>query len=218
MSVSDHFVTLEQTRILVADDDPILREFATVHLSTPNVEVETAEDGFAALQRLKQGDIDIALIDLDMPRMDGFELITCLRADDKLKHLPVVVVTGREDMQAVDRAYALGATSFVIKPLNWRVLLHQLAYVLKNAHIESMVRADLHATQSASALKTQIIHLVEKQLAAPVASLSEHVSAMSALDHNRAIQSHVAAITDVATQLKAVYDDILAAKSLLPEQ
>ena len=117
-----HFVEFESARVLVADDDPILREFAMVHLATPTVEVEVAEDGLVALERLQKGGIDIALVDLDMPRLDGFELIERIRWDEQMKHLPIMVVTGREDMVAVDRAFALGATSFVVKPLNWRFL------------------------------------------------------------------------------------------------
>ncbi|ESQ73490.1 histidine kinase [Asticcacaulis sp. AC402] len=131
---------METARVLVADDDPILREFAAVHLATPSVEVELAADGVLALERLLQGGIDIALIDLDMPRMNGFELIERVRADAMLAHLPIVVVTGREDMVAVDRAYAAGATEFVVKPINWRVLSHQLAYVMRNSRAEIGLR------------------------------------------------------------------------------
>ena len=153
----DHFVAFEATRLLVADDDPILREFAIVHLATPTVEVEVAADGVEALDRLLLGGIDIALVDLDMPRMDGFELIARIRGDAKLQHLPIVVATGREDMVAVDRAYAAGATSFVVKPLNWRVLSHQLAYVLKSGRAEAALRAELAAEKKLSAEKTRLL-------------------------------------------------------------
>lgn len=136
------FVDFETARVLVADDDPILREFAVVHLATPMLEVETAADGVLALERLNLGGIDIALIDLDMPRLDGFELIARVREDPALRHTPIVVVTGREDMVAVDRAYAAGATGFVVKPINWRVLSHQLAYMLRNSRAETALRAE----------------------------------------------------------------------------
>ena len=163
MVSTDHFVAMENTAILVADDDPILREFAAVHLSTPSVEVEVVEDGVYALERLHKGGIDIALIDLEMPRMDGFELITQIRSDKDLCHLPLVVITGREDMIAVDRAYALGATSFVTKPLNWRVLLHQLAYVLKNAKSEATIRQELNLIKAMSHAKDALFDLIERE-------------------------------------------------------
>ena len=125
------YVFDEQTRILVVDDDPILREFASVYLTTPMSTVALAPDASTALDLLAREQFDIALIDIDMPGMNGFELIECIRGQDKLRNLPIVMVTGREDIVSIDRAYAVGATSFVTKPVNWRQLSHQLRYVIR---------------------------------------------------------------------------------------
>src|SRR5215475_665362 len=125
------YVFDEQTRILVVDDDPILREFASVYLTTPMSTVALAPDASSALDLLAREQFDIALVDIDMPGMDGFELVECVRGQDKLRSLPIVMVTGREDIASIDRAYAVGATSFVTKPVNWRQLSHQLRYVVR---------------------------------------------------------------------------------------
>ncbi len=125
------YVFDEQTRILVVDDDPILREFASVYLTTPMSTVALAADASTALELLAREQFDIALIDIDMPGMDGFELVECIRGQDKLRNLPIVMVTGREDIVSIDRAYAAGATSFATKPVNWRQLSHQLRYVIR---------------------------------------------------------------------------------------
>jgi DNA-binding response OmpR family regulator len=125
------YVFDERTRILVVDDDPILREFASVYLSTPMSEVALAPDASTALDLLAREQFDIALLDIDMPGMNGFELVECIRGQDKLRNLPIVMVTGREDIVSIDRAYAVGATSFVTKPVNWRQLSHQLRYVIR---------------------------------------------------------------------------------------
>jgi DNA-binding response OmpR family regulator len=125
------YVFDEQTRILVVDDDPILLEFASVYLTTPMSTVALAPDASTALDLLAREQFDIALIDIDMPGMNGFELIECIRGQDKLRNLPIVMVTGREDIVSIDRAYAVGATSFVTKPVNWRQLSHQLRYVIR---------------------------------------------------------------------------------------
>jgi response regulator RpfG family c-di-GMP phosphodiesterase len=61
--------------------------------------------------------------------MDGFEVLRRLRADPATARLPVMVVTGREDVAAIDRAFEAGATSFISKPINWRLLSYQLRYV-----------------------------------------------------------------------------------------
>ena len=63
--------------------------------------------------------------------MNGFQMIRAIRNDPTLRHLPVVIVTGLEDMESIDRAYDEGATSFVTKPVNWRLLSYQLRYVLR---------------------------------------------------------------------------------------
>ena len=66
-----------------------------------------------------------------MPVLNGFQVIRAIRSDPALRNLPVVIVTGREDMESIDRAYDEGATSFVTKPVNWRLLSYQLRYVLR---------------------------------------------------------------------------------------
>jgi DNA-binding response OmpR family regulator len=131
------YVFDEQTRILVVDDDPILREFASVYLTTPMSTVALAPDASTALDLLAREQFDIALIDIDMPGMNGFELVECIRGQDKLRNLPIVMVTGREDIVSIDRAYAVGATSFVTKPVNWRQLSHQLRYVIRATRQQS---------------------------------------------------------------------------------
>ena len=125
------FVLVENMRILVMDDDPIQCEFARVYLSTPTASVETAENGQVGLDMLAEGNFDLAVIDLDMPVVDGFEVIRRVRSNPELRGLPIVVVTGREDVDSIDRAYDEGATSFVTKPVNWRLLSYQLRYVMR---------------------------------------------------------------------------------------
>lgn len=125
------YVLDDEVRILVTDDDPILREFARVHLTTPTASVEAAESGEEGLQCLSSSHFDIALIDLEMPGMGGLEMIKRLRADPAHCDLPVIVVTGREDVRSIDLAYEVGATSFVTKPVNWRLMSYQLRYVLR---------------------------------------------------------------------------------------
>jgi DNA-binding response OmpR family regulator len=73
--------------------------------------------------------------------MDGFSVLKALRASPKTRDLPVIVVTGREDVDAVDRAFGAGATSFVVKPLNWRLLSHQLRYVHRTSINERQMAA-----------------------------------------------------------------------------
>ena len=133
------YVLQDDLSILFIDDDPILREFALVHLASDRSTVEAAEDGQDGLERLKSFKPSIILVDLEMPKMDGFEFLEHLRRDPAHKHTPVIVVTGREDVKAIDKAFLAGATSFVVKPINWRLLAYQIRFVERSA------RADLEA-------------------------------------------------------------------------
>ena len=145
------YVFDERTRILVVDDDPILREFASVYLTTPMSTVALAPDASTALDLLAREQFEIALIDIDMPGMDGFELTECIRGQDKLRNLPIMMVTGREDIVSIDRAYAVGATSFVTKPVNWRQLSHQLRYVIRANKQRPAVPQNTGAPRASSA-------------------------------------------------------------------
>ncbi|WP_298744599.1 response regulator [uncultured Brevundimonas sp.] len=125
------YVLDEEARVLFVDDDPILREFARVNLASPNTRIDVAANGLEALERLATQAYDLVLLDLEMPGLDGFGTLTRIRADPALADTAVIVQTGREDVEAIDRCFRLGAASFVMKPLNWRLLTYQLRYVLR---------------------------------------------------------------------------------------
>ena len=125
------YVLDEEARVLFVDDDPILREFAQVNLTSPTTRVDVASNGAEALERLRSQAYDIVLMDLEMPGLDGFGALAQIRADPALAQTAVIVQTGREDVEAIDRCFRLGATSFVMKPLNWRLLPYPLLYVLR---------------------------------------------------------------------------------------
>jgi DNA-binding response OmpR family regulator len=132
------FVLDEPLRILVVDDDPILREFSSVYLATPSATIETAGDGVEARIRLDQAAYDMLLLDIEMPRRDGFSLLEEIRANERLRHLPVIMLTGHDDIASIDRAYQLGAHAFATKPVNWRLLSYQIRYVARTTRTECL--------------------------------------------------------------------------------
>jgi DNA-binding response OmpR family regulator len=138
------YVLTGPIQVLAIDDDPIMREFVGVYLTTPRTTVETAASAEAGLKMLAQKRYDLVLLDIDMPGMDGVEMVRVVRADPILSDLPVVMVSGYEDVVNVDRAYEAGATSFVTKPVNWRLLSYHLRFVLR-----SVVNDDARAGGSA---------------------------------------------------------------------
>lgn len=155
------YVLQDALKIIYVDDDPILREFAVVNLTTEHATVATAGDGEEALKVIEAFQPDIMLLDLEMPKMDGFEVLERLRASETWRHLPVIVVTGREDVGAVDRAFQAGATSFVVKPLNWRLLSYQIRYVQRAALSEARLRA---ASEGVAGQDGDVIAQLTRQL------------------------------------------------------
>lgn len=125
------YVLEDDARLLFVDDDPILREFAQVNLASPSTHVDVAGGGEEGLRLMARQRYDLVLLDLEMPGMDGFTVLERMREDAALRDVPVVVQTGREDVEAIDRCFHLGAASFVMKPLNWRLLTYQIRYVLR---------------------------------------------------------------------------------------
>lgn len=125
------WVFAEETSILAVDDDPIQREFCAVYLAAPQVTVTLAESAEEALAILDTTRFDAALIDVDMPGMNGLDLVERLRADPRFDDLALMVVTGREDMISIDRAWDVGATGFMCKPVNWRLLAHQIRFMIR---------------------------------------------------------------------------------------
>ena len=138
------------------DDDPILRAFAEVHLTTETAAVHLAEDGEAALAAMAQVKPDIVILDLEMPRLDGFEVLVRARANADFAHTPIIVATGREDVAAIDRAFEAGATSFVTKPLNWRLISYQIRYAYRAHRTEATLREEL--ARAASTLEAALGH------------------------------------------------------------
>ena len=126
------FVLTEPVRILAVDDDPIQREFASVYLATPTSTVDTAESAEIGLKMLAANAYDLALVDIDMPGMGGIEMVRAIRSTPLLRDMPVVMVTGLEDILSIDQSYEAGATSFVTKPVNWRLLTYHLRFVLRS--------------------------------------------------------------------------------------
>lgn len=128
---SFRFVLDEAVNLLVIDDDPIQREFSQVYLASPVAEVHSVESAEEALAVLDGQRFDVALIDVDLEGMDGITLVRRLRAQRRFDAMAIMVITGREDMASIDAAFEAGASAFAVKPMNWRLLSHQIKFLLR---------------------------------------------------------------------------------------
>ena len=143
----------EQPTVVIIDDDAALRVMAREALEQADFEVEEAADGEQGLAVIESVLPDIVLLDVMMPKLDGFALCTQLRRHPKFVHLPVMMITGLEDVQSIDRAFQIGATHFLTKPINWALLSHHVRYALRNSQLEDEL------FQSDQALRARIADL-----------------------------------------------------------
>jgi PAS domain S-box-containing protein len=120
-----------QPSLLAVDDDPGMLLLAEAAFSEDGYRVLQAESGSAALRILAEHEVDVILLDILMPGMDGFETCRRIKEDPNSAGIPVIVLTGLEDMDAVDRAYGVGAWDFTAKPINWPILKHRVRYALR---------------------------------------------------------------------------------------
>jgi EAL domain-containing protein (putative c-di-GMP-specific phosphodiesterase class I)/CheY-like chemotaxis protein/GGDEF domain-containing protein len=125
---------------LVADDDEINLILLREALEGAGFRVTTVGNGADALREGHTGQYDIALLDVAMPKLDGYAVCRALRAAPATSHLPIIMITSRDDSLSVDRAYEAGATDFIAKPVNWHLIPHRLRYVLRSAESEARIR------------------------------------------------------------------------------
>ena len=119
-------------RILVVDDFSTMRRIVRNLLKESGYpDGDEAEDGVAALQKLRNSTFDFVVSDINMPNMNGFQLLAQIKADDKLKHLPVLMVTAEARKEDIVAAAQGGAAGYIVKPFTKATLEDKVANILK---------------------------------------------------------------------------------------
>lgn len=204
--------TEQPRRLLVADDDPNLLELMSSNLEDDMTEVVCAENGIEARDLLGSQDFDLAIIDLGMPELDGFELITHLRQDERTVDLPVIVVTGRHDKLAIEEAFSSGATTFVTKPVNWTLFRYQAQFVIRSGHDKKDLRLARDKADRASRAKDNLIQLLSHELRSPLNILVGFAEILKrdmegSLSPDQ--QAHLSDIDQAGKRLSEVLSDVL---------
>jgi diguanylate cyclase (GGDEF)-like protein/PAS domain S-box-containing protein len=117
--------------ILVADDDPMIRLLARESLRYGGFNMLEAANGRQALDLFDQLKPDIVMLDVKMPVMDGYSVCARIRNHQDGRLTPILMITGLDDVDSINKAYEAGATDFVTKPFNWLILNHRLRYILR---------------------------------------------------------------------------------------
>jgi len=116
---------------LIVDDDLAMRLLIRQTLERVGFACHEADNGIAALERFDQIAPDIVLLDVVMPGMNGYALCSELRRRPTGAFVPILMLTGLDDPDSINRAYEVGATDFISKPINWGILGHRIRYILR---------------------------------------------------------------------------------------
>jgi diguanylate cyclase (GGDEF)-like protein len=137
MSATPH----KNNLVLVIDDMALIRTMVRDALANSGFTVAEAASGEEGLQKAEELRPDLVLLDVILPDRDGFSVCRSLRTAAWGRHLPVVMITGLDDVDSIQHAFEAGATDFITKPITWGILGHRLSYIIRASRAEEKIRS-----------------------------------------------------------------------------
>jgi len=128
--IRDNTAEVAVSTVMVVDDSITVRKVTTRLLERNGMQVFTAKDGVDAMTQLHDKKVDLMLLDIEMPRMDGFEVATLVRHDERLKDLPIIMITSRSGEKHRQRALSIGVNEYMGKPFQETELLRVIEGLL----------------------------------------------------------------------------------------
>lgn len=138
-------------RVLIVDDDPVIRLLACQALQQIGMTTLEGEDGQDALISVETALPDLVLLDVELPGRDGLEICAELRRLPAGREIPILIITGHADSEVIDRAFEAGATDFISKPIDWKLLQHRVRFLMRAQGAISKLRSthtELRASES----------------------------------------------------------------------
>ena len=157
--------------ILIADDEMLNRTLLRVNLEGQGFTVHEVENGRAALDFLRNNPIDILLLDLLMPEMDGFEVLEILKKDEDLRHLPVLIISASDRMEDIVRCIEMGATDYLPKPFDPTLLRARVNASLNAKRVSDLQREYTQALQVQNQELDAFARTVAHDLKTPVSAI-----------------------------------------------
>ncbi len=130
-----------RNRILLIDDDPGFRLITSSVLRAATFIVDEVGNGVEGIKQVKKQLPDIILLDAIMTDVDGFETCRLLRQDPTLTDIPIIMATGMDDLESINKAFAAGATDFIAKPINYPILIQRLNFGLRAGQVTAELRS-----------------------------------------------------------------------------
>lgn len=136
-------MTTDQSCVLVVDDNEVNRDLLARRLKRQGHKICAAADGFEALKMMRSQPFDLVLLDIMMPLMNGYQLLETLKADEALRHIPVIMVSAVDDIDSIVRCIELGAEDYLSKPFNPVLLRARINACLEKKRLRDQEQAYL---------------------------------------------------------------------------
>ena len=121
----------KETKILVIDDDEIMLEIIAQNLNTSGFKVSTARSGQEGLSIAAKEKPDAIILDWMMPEMDGNEVLKALKKDNALKHIPVMMLTAKDEINNISESLTIGAREYIVKPFDIENMVLRLRNMIR---------------------------------------------------------------------------------------
>lgn len=140
-------MTAEPSHLLVVDDNKVNRMLLTHNLEEQGHCVASAVNGREALELLRRNPFDLVLLDIEMPEMDGYQVLSAMKADTQLRHIPVIMVTAVDEIESAIRCIEMGAEDYLPKPFNPVLLRARIGASLDKKHLRDKERLYLKSLE-----------------------------------------------------------------------
>jgi adenylate cyclase len=212
----------QQSHVLIVDDNEMNRDMLKRRLTRQGCIVAIAENGYQALEMIQEraAELDLILLDIMMPKLNGYQVLEQLKADPLLQHIPVIVISAVDDLESVVKCIEMGAEDYLFKPFNPVLLKARIGASLEKKRLRDQERAYTEqlysAMQDAQAVKTDFLALMTHELEIPVSTIRAHLERLAAeqVGHLNAAQAEsvevigsnvehiVAILTELANEIR----------------
>jgi signal transduction histidine kinase len=202
--------------ILLVDDTPSNLDVLTAMLKEQGYRVRPAINGELALEAVKAAPPDLILLDINLPRMNGYEVCARLKADDGAKDIPVIFISALNDIDAIVKAFEVGGVDYITKPFKLREVLARVAthlmLVQQRRQIEDRYVRDMKHFEALSKMKEQFVQSATHDLKNPLSIIMGYAALLDGMtlqEFEQFGKEYVEGITSGAKRIQSLIADML---------
>ncbi|MDR2598970.1 MAG: response regulator [Oscillospiraceae bacterium] len=198
----------KKNSVLVVDDDTA-NLMQLIHILQPDYTVFTAKNGKTALEIAAKSSPDLILLDIIMPEMNGFEVLTELKKSNKTAEIPIIFITGMDDNANESEGLSLGAVDYIRKPFFDMVVKLRVRHQLEIINLKRNLRRTAEVAENANRTKSSFLASMSHEIRTPMNAIIGMLELLTHESLNSRQKNYVDDISHAATSLLAIINDIL---------